>query len=586
MINVNSFLWKCFGVMFIATVASGCYKVSPSVEGDTDRIGTNDSDSDSDSDGDSDGDSDSDSDSDSDGDSDSDSDGDSDGDSDSDSDGDSDSDSDSDSDTDSDTDSDADADACGATFAIELSMGESKKVTSNLTYTENITHTSCTYYYDETFQQQLGYVLLEQAGDLAFEVENENWLEMIFTLFTYDSNSGQCPSISTEVACKYVTPYEYYEDYYDNKTNQNIVFHNLPAGEYILAFLNPFGGGSDFSFETGLYQEDCDNNTDDNKDGKIDCADYSCAGTSDCSGGTCETDMSLGLLTPFQHYEINTDADAADLDDDFDLYCSEYWFGESEKEKIVELTLDISSHLYIWAQNANDAYEAQTVGVLFEAGPGSDCSQNQSSCTGIDYYFDNMQITSAPLPPGKYYIVIESPFYEKESAIEIWSEPLCKGITVWDSASYTCKPWNCGVEDLGTYSGNPITKLANMCEGTKFFNSGPDSCVENANGREQLYKISIPANETIKVMMATMGNEIEQPSLYIIESCDDYELKNCLSGSSSSGKNGPTVTYTNTTSSTKTIFIGADSSQFTYWEFDMFSNTIVNPCGQYILYVE
>lgn len=186
------------------------------------------------------------------------------------------------------------------------------------------------------------------------------------------------------------------------------------------------------------------------------------------------------------------------------------------------------------------------------------------------------------LPPGKYFVVMEPWEYTDSFSFTLWTTPVCEGTTVWDETSGSCIPWDCQVTDLGEYSGEPLLVTGDTCRGTELFTDPDGDCVENAGGLGQMYSLRVPAGKTFTAVLAPTDQNKQQPSLYLLNSCEDFQLNSCLA-SDSVWNGNPMITYTNSTDSDETVYLGVDEyAEMLY--FYSHQNRIQN-CWEYLLVI-
>jgi spore coat protein CotH len=141
------------------------------------------------------------------------------------------------------------------------------------------------------------------------------------------------------------------------------------------------------------------------------------------------------------------------------------------------------------------------------------------------------------------------------------SIPDCPPGEVWDPAADACEPWECTVEDLGAFAGDPIYAEGDTCVGTSIFADGDTNCTDwTAAERELLYSLAVPDGAGITVTMTPTGVGYVDASLYLLTDCLDFGRTGCVAGSDVSYGGGPeTVAWTNDTGADLDVFIVADA---------------------------
>ena len=131
----------------------------------------------------------------------------------------------------------------------------------------------------------------------------------------------------------------------------------------------------------------------------------------------------------------------------------------------------------------------------------------------------------------------------------------------WDDETKSCVLFVCDADDLGTWDGTTITRTGDSCDGSQIYGNVSLACTGYpAAGHELVYSLAVPDGDTIVITQTPVHGNNQDSSLYILEECIDLDGLTCLEGADDTfGGEAETLTWTNNTGDTKTIFIIADS---------------------------
>lgn len=136
----------------------------------------------------------------------------------------------------------------------------------------------------------------------------------------------------------------------------------------------------------------------------------------------------------------------------------------------------------------------------------------------------------------------------------------CDSTHMWNPDTMACDPFTCGAVDLGTWNGTAIQETGDSCNGTTIYGNATLGCTSYAaSSNELVYSLTVPNGETIDVTMTPDGNNDQDSSLYILEACNDLDGATCLVGVDEAGSDAETVSWTNNTGGSMTVYIIADA---------------------------
>lgn len=491
---------------------------------------------------------------------------------------------------------------CTANESISLSANDVVPLSLDTLSEDDTTDVSCE---DESgTADRVIAVTLDTNGTLVATTTN-NW--HVFALFLEPTDPNDCLAASQEISCM--------DPYYDGAY---LTWAGLNAGTYYLVISDydtSSSGPLDYQIAFYTHDEICNNGTDDDGDGAVDCDDTdcqgavycnaeicdngvddnlnllidcleaSCVGTTACTGGVCTEDLDLGTITdnPTNAYPASFDTSTAA--DDITLPCNTTGGGEY----VVGFTLGVQAWVYVdfTQAAASDNY----LGFFFEAGSGQTCLDSNYFCFlgdgGTNYSGSLTGGTS--LPPGNYWFITEGAGTGAGSQVDLEftlqidycgtdpcaSEPNATGACIsltdtyecvcstgylWNPGTQECEAFVCQATDLGTFSGTTITTTSDNCAGTTYYGNSQLACTGYAaSGPENVYSLTVPNGSAITVTMAPQNTVGQDASLYLLADCGDLAGTGCLVGADGTGSDGTeTVDWTNSTGADMTIYIVAD----------------------------
>jgi len=149
-----------------------------------------------------------------------------------------------------------------------------------------------------------------------------------------------------------------------------------------------------------LPEMQCHDGLDNDGDGFVDCADFDCVGTAACGAGACQATRDLGVLQPNAPALIAVDTTGAS-----DLYTTRCARGGGGGDVVLRFRTGTTGDLAINGHQLN--FSDHAVALMCAAGPGSACDAAEHTCT--DGGAPGLPIATVvpDVPPGEYFLVVE-----------------------------------------------------------------------------------------------------------------------------------------------------------------------------------
>ncbi|MFH2008418.1 MAG: hypothetical protein ABI333_17665 [bacterium] len=146
-----------------------------------------------------------------------------------------------------------------------------------------------------------------------------------------------------------------------------------------------------------LPPETCGNGLDDDGDGLVDCADVDCAGTAACVGSDCVVNDNLGLLERGDVVVGLFDTNLAT--DDNDCSC-----GGDGPEVVFAFELQTFANVVVSLEQSGD----HVLALSGEAGPGTWCDSAEMACVDPGGSGRSARTTYVGLPAARYFLMVDA----------------------------------------------------------------------------------------------------------------------------------------------------------------------------------